>query len=70
MKKEIIEALTKHAEGQIAKHVANVQVYMSNPAGVGEHSNILETVEGELCSIAKYHDQLEILQTYFTEGDE
>ena len=65
MSKEIIEALIAHAEGHIAKHVMNVNVYMSNAVGVGEHSDILETIEQELESISKYHDQLEMLNKYF-----
>lgn len=65
MNKEIVNALIAHAEGHIAKHVMNVNVYMSNAVGVGEHSDILETIEQELESISKYHDQLEMLNKYF-----
>ena len=65
MNKEIVNALIAHAEGHIAKHVMNVNVYMSNAVGVGEHSDILETIEQELESISKYHDQLEMLNAYF-----
>ena len=65
MTKEIVQALIAHAEGHIAKHVMNVNVYMSNAVGVGEHSDILETIEQELESISKYDDQLEMLNKYF-----
>jgi hypothetical protein len=65
MNKEIVNALIAHAEGHIAKHVMNVNVYMSNAVGVGEHSDILETIEQELESISKYDDQLEMLNKYF-----
>ena len=65
MNKEIVNALIAHAEGHIAKHVMNVNVYMSNAVGVGEILAILETIEQELESISKYHDQLEMLNKYF-----
>ena len=65
MSKQIVEALIAHAEGHIAKHVMNVNVYMSNAVGVREHSDILETIEQELESISKYDDQLEMLNKYF-----
>ncbi len=65
MNKEIVNALIAHAEGHIAKHVMNVNVYMANAVGVGEHSDILETIEQELESISKYDDQLEMLNKYF-----
>jgi len=61
----LLEAVKKHAEGHIAKHVANVEVYLQNPAGIGEHSDIIEAIEEELNQIAMYNDQLEILNTYF-----
>lgn len=61
----MLKALRQHAEGHIAKHVTNVEVYMANAVGVGEHSDILETIEQELESISKYDDQLEMLNKYF-----
>lgn len=67
MNKEIVNALISHAEGHIAKHVMNVKVYMSNAVGVGEHPDILETIETELNKIAEYNDQIEILNKYFKE---
>ena len=64
-RESMIDALIKHAEGHIAKHVTNVEVYLNKPAGIGEHSDILEAIEKELKIIAEYHDQLEVLKKYF-----
>ena len=60
----IIE-LKIHAVAHIEKHRMNVEVYLNNPVGVGEHSDIMDTIEKELNLIAEYHDQLEVLNTYF-----
>ena len=65
MRDQLIKALLSHAQGDIQKHVANVEVYLTNPAGIGEHSNIVEAIEQELDIIAKYHDQVEVLNKYF-----
>ena len=65
MREQLIKALLAHAQGDIQKHVANVEVYLSNPAGIGEHSNIVEAIETELDMIAKYQDQIDIIQKYF-----
>ena len=65
MRKEIIEALKKHAEGHIAKHKANVTVLLEKNVGVAEHPDTLETIEKELAIIAEYDDQLEMLNKYF-----
>ena len=65
MREQLIKALLAHAQGDIQKHVANVEAYLTNPAGIGEHSNIVEAIEGELDMIAKYQDQIDIIHKYF-----
>ena len=56
----LLEALRKHAQGQIEKHRANITTYRLNPAGIGEHSDLVETIEKEIMEIAKYDDILEL----------
>tara|TARA_B100000700_G_scaffold286265_1_gene341012 strand:- start:98 stop:310 length:213 start_codon:yes stop_codon:yes gene_type:complete len=58
----IFDALVKHAEGQIAKHKTNVEVYMKNAVGVGEHTDILESIGKEINHIGKYVEQIEVLE--------
>ena len=65
MRDQMIKALLAHAQGDIEKHKANVEIYLSNPVGIGEHSDIMESVENELNMIAKYQDQIEVIQRYF-----
>ena len=65
MREQMIKALLAHAQGDIAKHKANVEIYLTNPVGIGEHSNVMEAVEEELNMIAKYHDQVEVINKYF-----
>lgn len=65
MREKLLEAAESHAKGHIAKHVANIEVYLANPAGIGEHSDIIEAIEIELEQISKYQDQVDILQKYF-----
>lgn len=64
-RENMLQAIKDHAKGHIAKHSMNVEVYLKNSAGVGEHPDILEAIEKELKVIAEYHDQLEILDKYF-----
>ena len=65
MRKQLINALLAHAQGDIAKHRANVEVYLANPVGIGEHSNVVEAIEEEINMIAKYQDQIDVINTYF-----
>ena len=62
---QTLQAIRDHAIGHIEKHKLNVEVYLTNPAGIGEHPDILEAIEKELNIIAEYHDQLEVLDNYF-----
>lgn len=66
---EMLEALRAHAEGHIAKHKMNVEVYLTNPAGIGEHQDIFEAMETEMFEIAKYQDVLDMLELHFDESD-
>ena len=64
----LIEAAKKQAEGEIAVHIANIKVYQTMPAGIGEHSDITEAVMAELDKLAAADDRLEMINKYF--GDE
>ena len=43
---DIIKALEKKYEADIAEAEANIGVYISNPAGIGEHSDLVAAVDG------------------------
>ena len=65
LRNKLLEAFRSHAKGHVDKHVANVEVYLTNPAGIGEHPDIMEAIEGEVKQIAEYDDMLEMLDKYF-----
>ena len=64
-RKNMIEAIKDHAKGHIKKHSMNVEIYLKNSMGIGEHPDVLEAVEKELKIIAEYDDQLEVIKKYF-----
>ena len=66
MREKLMNAFISHAQGHIDKHVANVEVYLANPAGIGEHSDIMEAIEIEVKQIADYDDQIEMIEKYFS----
>ena len=65
MREKMISALLAHAQGDIQKHKMNVEVYLSNPVGIGEHSNVMEAIEEELNMIDKYEDQVTVIKKHF-----
>ena len=62
----IINAAKKQAEGEVAVHLANIEVYKTMPAGIGEHSDVTEAVIAELDKLAAANDRLEMIEKYFT----
>lgn len=66
MREKMIRAAKEHAQAHVNKHKLNVEVYLTNPVGVGEHSDIMDAIEKELEEMAKYEDHLEMLNKYFS----
>jgi len=69
MRKQLLNALMAHAQGEIAMHRANVEVYLTNPVGIGEHPDVTQAIQEELDKIARWHDQIEVINTYFKGKD-
>ena len=65
MREQLLAAVKAHAQGEIAKHRANVNIYLEHPVGIGEHSDITGAIGEELDKIARYHDQIEVINHYF-----
>ena len=62
MKEKIGEAIEKHLEGHVALHIANIEVYLANVVGIGDHPNVMEAIEKELEQVSKYEGQLAVLR--------
>ena len=65
LRDQMIAAATKHAEAEIELHKTNIEVYMQKVVGIGEHSDIIETIQKELDAMAAADDRLEMLNKYF-----
>lgn len=61
----LLNAALKQAQGEVAVHLANIEVYKTMPAGIGEHSDVTEAVISELNKLAEAHDRVEVLKKYF-----
>ena len=64
MKYKLKEAFLAHADGHIKKHIANVEVLLNNPTGIGEHGDIISEIEKELNEVAKYEDLITVMNKY------
>ena len=59
-----IDALEKKYEAQRSEAEANIKVYMEKPVGVGDHINIVETIDKEMQKISKANEMLEELANW------
>ena len=62
-----IKALKGYYSSLIDIHKSELQVYLDNPVGIGEHSNLIETMDGLVGKIAEAEDKLIVLETHFSE---
>jgi hypothetical protein len=61
----MVSAARKHAEAELELHKANIEVYMRQVVGIGEHSDVIETIQKELDKMAQAQDRLDMLDRYF-----
>jgi hypothetical protein len=61
----LIRALAKRLEGDIAVAEANVNVYIENSVGIGEHPDVVEAIETQIEKIASADEKLQTLKKYF-----
>lgn len=62
----IIDALRAKYKGQILEARANINVYIENPVGIGEHSDIVAAVDEQVGKMSEAMDKLEALDSYET----
>jgi len=62
-----ISAMMRLYKAEIEVYKAEVQNYLDNPVGVGEHGNLIETMDAIVAKIAESEDKLFVLETHFNE---
>jgi len=65
MRYEIINALRSEAEGNISKARVNIEIYLKNPVGIGEHPDVLAAIQDQLDVIAHEQERIDVLEKYF-----
>ena len=60
-----IKAMKSLYNAEIDVYRAEVQNYLDNPVGVGEHGNLIETMDTLVAKIAEAEDKLEVCKKHF-----
>ena len=69
LRKQTLEALRSQCKGNIDKARVNVEIYLHNPVGIGEHPDVLAAIQDQIDAIAKEVERLEVIDTYFIEHE-
>ena len=67
LRKGILDALIAQAEGSISKAKMNVEVYLTNPVGIGEHPDVLGSIQDQIDVIAESQERLDVLYSLLNE---
>ena len=65
MRAVIVKALELKYQGAIAEAQANIEIYLTNSAGIGEHPEILSAIDTQVELIAEAEDKLLVLENHF-----
>jgi hypothetical protein len=65
MRNEILKALKVNALGNIEKARLNVEIYLKNPVGIGEHPDVLAAIQDQLDIIAHEEERIEVIKKHF-----
>jgi len=65
MREMILQALKSKLLGEVNGHIANIEVMMTNPVGVGDHPTIVDTIDKELSALEHANGKLNNLVRFF-----
>ena len=65
LREDILKNQIAYYNGLIAKHQQNVEIYLNQPVGIGEHSDVMSAIETEITAIAQAHEKIEVINHYF-----
>ena len=63
MREKMLAALKLYAEGQIELHKMNVEVYLTNPAGIGEHPDVAEALDTQVEKYATAKEKYDAVES-------
>ena len=63
--KTLLLALEKKLEGEVAVAKANVEVYLNQSVGIGEHPDLVGAIEEQLVKLAEAEEKLDTLRKHW-----
>ena len=57
-------ALEARYKAEMAAAKANIEVYLSNPTGIGEHPDLVEAIDSQIAILAEAEDKMDSLKHF------
>ena len=61
---EMLEALKKRYEAQIAEGIATINIYLKHPVGIGEHPQHLDEIDILLDKIKEAEEKISLIERW------
>ena len=63
MKEQLVHALKTKYDADYQMHKANLDIYLNNPVGIGEHPQIMEELRGQIQLLTDARDNIDTIIT-------
>jgi len=70
MSNNLINALAKRYEADILTAKANIEIYINNPSGIGEHPDLAGAIDSQVDVIASAEDKLGVIIKHYSDKPE
>ena len=70
MKEQLVQALKTKYDADYKMHKANLDIYLNNPVGIGEHPQHLIEIDKQLDKIAQAEEKLDALDSFRKKEEE
>ena len=68
MKEQLVQALKSKYGADYQMHKANLEIYLNNPVGIGEHPQHFEEMDKLVESMTSARDKLEVLNEEYPDA--
>ena len=68
MKEQLVQALKSKYSADYKMHKANLEIYLNNPVGIGEHPQHFEEMDKLVESMTAARDKLEVLNQEYPDA--
>jgi len=67
IRSSLIQALLSKYEGDMAEAKANIEVYLENPAGIGDHPDVVSAIDTQVANYAAANEKWDVVSDKFGE---